>query len=159
MRTILTHEITEHTLKSSAEQLWVYNGLDACVTLEVFEAIEPQLDNQTRATYEFSKSLQGPILEMNMRGVLIDQREVGESLASFERDIATLRENLDYILTESLGIKLNPQSPAQLKHLFYEVMRLPPVRKKNSNGQFTPSVNREALERLKSYFFAQPITN
>lgn len=159
MKIIQTHELTEHTLKSGTEKLWVYNGLDCCVTLEVYEAIEPQLDNQTRATYEFSKALQGPILQMNMSGVLIDQAAVSHSLASYEDDIAKLTKNLNRILFEGLGLTINPQSPTQLKHLFYEVMRLPPVKGKNSNGQWTPTVNRAALEKLKAYFFAQPIIN
>ena len=35
----------------------VYNGLDACVTMEVLDALLPQLDNITASTYAFSKAL------------------------------------------------------------------------------------------------------
>jgi hypothetical protein len=60
---------------SETERLWIYNGLDCCVTLEVLEEILPQLDNLTGGVYALSRALQGPVLEMNMRGVLIDEHE------------------------------------------------------------------------------------
>ena len=73
MKEIKTHELTRANMpKSETEKLWLYNGLDCCVTAEVLETIKPQLDNQTRATYEFEKALMGPVLEMNLRGVKID---------------------------------------------------------------------------------------
>ncbi len=68
MRAIKTAELTPTSLKSESEKLWVYCGLDNCVTLEVFQAMEPQLDNITRATYEFSKALQAPVIEMKTIG-------------------------------------------------------------------------------------------
>jgi DNA polymerase I-like protein with 3'-5' exonuclease and polymerase domains len=157
MKVIRTEELTENSLSSSAEKLWVYNGLDCCVTLEVFEAIEPQLDNTSRATYEFSKALQGPILEMNMRGVLIDPDEVQKSLAAYETDIARLISQFNRLVNEGFGLTINPASPAQLKHLFYDVMRLPVVKKRNTQGGYGPSVDRNALEKLSVHFHAQPI--
>ena len=39
--------------KSETERLWIYNGLDCCVTLEVLEAILPQLDNPPGAPMLF----------------------------------------------------------------------------------------------------------
>lgn len=157
MKVIRTEELTENSLSSSTEKLWVYNGLDCCVTLEVFEAIEPQLDNTSRATYEFSKALQGPILEMNMRGVLIDPDEVRKSLAAYETDIARLISQFNRLVNEGFGLTINPASPAQLKHLFYDVMRLPVVKKRNAQGGYGPSVDRNALEKLSVHFYAQPI--
>ena len=61
--------------KSETERLWIYNGLDCCVTLEVLEAILPQLDNLTGSTYALSLALQAPVLEMNLHGVLVDETE------------------------------------------------------------------------------------
>jgi hypothetical protein len=49
---------------SETIKLWVYNGLDSCITREVFDVIEPQLDNLSRATYEFSqRPFKGPYLK------------------------------------------------------------------------------------------------
>jgi len=159
MRIVKTHELTEHSLRTQTEQLHVYNGLDCCVTLEVFETIVNQLDNETRGTYEFSKALQGPILEMNMRGVLIDQVELQNSLASFEADIKQLTAQLKRIISEGIGIDISPTSPKQLDTLFYEVMKLPPVKKRKPDGTYGRTTDRGALEKLKAYFHAQPIIN
>ena len=75
MKTIDTAALSplDLDLMSEDEKLWVYNGLDCCVTSEVYQAIAPQLDPVTRKTYQFSLALQAPVLEMKLRGVLIDQ--------------------------------------------------------------------------------------
>jgi len=138
---------------------WVYNGLDCCVTLEVFNVIHKQLDNVTASTYAFRRALQAPILEMNMRGILVDKEKRAAVLHDYERDLKILNEGLKEIVYEGLGLELNPNSPKQLLHLFYTVLRIPPVKKRNANGQYVPTVNREALERLDGYFIARPIVS
>ena len=145
MKIIQTADLTAASLTSETERLWVYNGLDCCVTLEVLNVIKPQLTNLTTSSYEFSKSLQGPILEMNMRAVLVDSIARDNAVAAYKRDLDRLQHNLNRLLNEGLGIELNWNSPAQLKHLLYEVLRLPPVRKRNSKGILAPTVNRDAL--------------
>ena len=152
------------------EALHVYNGLDTCITLEVFDVISQYLDNTTRATYEFSKALQAPILEMNMRGVLIDQEFRFTALDEYRADLARVEANLYEILREGIGVepfdggsKSKPskywRSNDKLINLFYEVMQIPPVTKRNDKGQYVPTVNREALEKLKAYHYAEPIVS
>jgi len=137
---------------------WIYNGLDCCLTHEIFDTIEPQLDEHTRATYEFSKSLQAPILEMNMRGVKIDEPARQALITHYEADIRRLESQLRTILAEGLGIAgFNWNSPAQLISLFYTTLSIPPITKRNDKGQYVPTVNREALEKLRNYFHAKPI--
>lgn len=89
MKVIETESLTIGSIKSETEKLWVYNGLDCAVTYEVFEGLRPQLDNVTRATYEFEKDLQGPVLEINMRGIRVDKAE---------------RDRVIHIYEERLGI-------------------------------------------------------
>lgn len=158
MRAIKTENLSALTMPSSeTERLWIYNGLDCCVTSEVLDAIKPQLDNQTRATYEFSKSLQAPVLEMKLRGVLVDQAERDRMIQEFQKDVDTLAGNLYSILKDGIGIEINWRSPLQLKKLLYEVLALPPIKKRNSKGLYEPTVDRHALEQLDAYFLAQPI--
>lgn len=143
---------------SETERLWIYNGLDCCVTSEVLDAIKPQLDNQTRATYEFSKALQAPVFEMKLRGVLVDQVERERMIQEFQKDVDTMAANLESILSEGVGLPgTNWRSPLQLKRLFYEVLALPPIKKRNSKGFYEPTVDRNALEQLDAYFLAQPL--
>lgn len=138
---------------------WVYNGLDCCVTLEILYEIESYLDNTTAATYNFSRMLQAPVMEMSLRGLRVDQRRRNEVLNGLLRDIQTIGDNLNTIISEGIGVQVNWRSPVQLKSLLYDVMGLPPVRKRNAQGKMAPTANREALERLSSYFWAEPICN
>lgn len=143
-----------------AAKEWVYNGLDCCVTLEVLNAITPQLDNTTSATYNFSRELQAPVLEMSMRGLLVDQRKRHEVLSLYREQIERLSEQLDVLVREGVGTSANWRSHAQLKTLLYDVMGLPVQRKRSTTGKFTPTVDRDALEKLvNQYIIAEPIIN
>jgi DNA polymerase-1 len=137
---------------STTENLWIYNGLDCCITLEVLDALLPQLDNLTAGTYEFSRALQAPVLDMNTRGVLVDEEERWRVVAGYSKQIEFLQGQLYTILKEGLGVDINWRSSQQLKHLFYEVLGYAPIKKK---GKIT--VDRDALEKLQLQFLARPI--
>lgn len=161
MRAIKTHELNLLSMPASeTDKLWLYNGLDCCVTAEVFDETAPILDNQTRSTYEFEKSLQAPVLEMKLRGILVDEQTRVEVIDDYEKQKDHISEGLEEILSEGVGIRgLNPNSPAQLKRLFYDVLGLPPIKKRTPKGTYEPTVNRDALEQLSSYFLAEPLIN
>ena len=121
MKVIKTNELNPLTMpQSETEKLWIYNGLDCCVTNEVLHVIKPQLDNQTRATYEFSKELQAPVLEMKLRGVLVDYQLRDKAIAEYEAQMDTLSSNLNYLVREGIGMPggINFGSYKQLKELF-----------------------------------------
>lgn len=159
MKAIKTHLLTpsELALMSDTEKYWIYNALDCCLTAEILNVIKPQLDNLSRATYEFSKSLQAPVLEMRLRGVRVDAEWRTRTIESYSSDLRTIEEQLNRILLEGIGFAINWNSPAQLKKLLYEVLQLPPQKKRNAKGQFTITADRNALEKLETYFNAQPI--
>ena len=156
MRVIYSDELRHDTRLTQDENDWVYNGFDACVTLEILNKLLGYLDETTSAIYTQSRSLQGPVLEMNMRGIRIDKARRSEVLSEFLRGIKFLTEQLDHIVGEVFDMKINWSSPTQLKHFFYDVLQLKPVRKRNAQGIFAPTVNREALEKLQSYLSAEP---
>ena len=138
---------------------WIYNGLDCCVTEEILETLLPQLDDITRQTYQLSLDLQGPVLEMSMRGLLVNQNKRSQVMSSFRRQLMKLEEQLDRIVFEGIGVKLNWRSPTQLKDLLYKTMNLPVQKARNTNGFYEATTNREALEKLSIYFIAEPIIN
>lgn len=154
------------TLDHNARE-WLYNGLDCCVTLEIRDALLPILDPVTRGTYSFSRALQAPILEMATTGILVDQSRRSEVLTLYRKQIAHLDEQLTHLVREGVGFTATDTKPPQkwwrsfdkLKNLLYDVIGLPPVRKRNANGLFVPTVNRDALEKLSDYFIAEPIIN
>lgn len=172
MRIINTGELTENASLDHNAREWVYNGLDCCVTLEIRDALLPQLDNVTRNTYEFSKALQAPVLEMTMRGVLIDQGRRREVLALYNSQITRIEAQLTRIVNEGVGFTNTGnvvskgktarwwRSLDRLKNLLYDVMRLPPIRKRSkATGLYRPVVDRDALEKISGYWIAEPVVS
>ncbi len=132
-----------------------YNGLDCCVTLEVFEQTSQQLDNATGATYAFSRSLQGPVLEMQARGVLVDKARKAEVIDEYMDKMDRLERQLDRIVLEGVGLPtFNWRSPKSLQELFYDHLGLPVQRKRGR-----PTTDRGAREKLAIYQSAECIIN
>ena len=139
---------------------WVYNALDVCVTHEILDEVKSSCDNVTLNTYEFSKSLMAPILEMSLRGTRVDTSQRFTMLNKYQRQHKRLRKHLNRIVLDGVGIDkpdFNYRSPYQLKGLFYGVLGLKPIKARNSHGKYSATVNRDALETLDSYFVARPI--
>ncbi len=154
---------------SSNDTLQVYCGLDNCLTLEILNIVGRPGSNSRPTIYNFARALQGPVLEMNLRGWRINQhkREELRKLlhGRLARLDAILQRYAEAILTNPLDKKatrgnpqrwLNGDSPAQLKKLFYEVMQLK-EQYKIDKGERKLSVDREALEKLELYRLARPV--
>ena len=158
-----TSTLLETTSLSYNEKEWVYNGLDCCVTLEVWQRLAEQIDPVAQKTYDFSRALQAPILEMTTRGVLVDIGRRDEVLHLYNAQVIQLETQLNELIIEGVGWeepRFNTtwwRSPAKLKDLLYGIMSLPPVRKRNAKGAFVPTLNRDALEKLNDYLLAEPI--
>ena len=152
MKIINTSEVSPDAL-TKWERDQVYNGLDCCVTAEVLDVLLPQLDGYTAATYAFSKSLQAPVLEMRLRGVLVDQARKEEVIEEFFQKLDRLERNLDRIVLEGVGMpSFNWRSYLDLRRLFYDYLGIPVIRK---GGK--PTTERDALERMEAYSIAKPI--
>lgn len=148
---------TDQTLPTDFINQWekdqVYNGLDCCVTAEVLEACLPQLDEYTQRTYDFSRSLQAPAMEMSLRGVRVDRIRVAEVIDDLYEKIDTLERNLERIVLEGVGLPhFNWRSNLDLQVLFYERLGIPVQRKRGR-----PTVDRGALEKMEAYTVARPI--
>lgn len=143
------------------EREWIYNGFDAAVTYEVRNALLPQFDECSRATYDFSLAMQGPIMEMTLRGLLVDQNRRGKMLHAIAQDIDRLNNQLMAIVRDGVGYPVTSplwwRSNTQLQELLYKVMGFNPIRKRNANGVYAPTVNRDAIEKLTVNFYAEPI--
>jgi DNA polymerase I len=152
MKIVDTDKVLPGLLKG-IEKDWVYNGLDCCVTYEVLEALLPQLNTNTSRTYDFSRALQGPVLEMRLRGVKIDEKRRAEVREEFSDLIDAAEARLERIVREGCNfVGFNWRATADLRKLFYDIFKIP-VSGKTKTG--TPSVNRDALEKMESYSIAR----
>jgi DNA polymerase I-like protein with 3'-5' exonuclease and polymerase domains len=153
MRIVHTDQVQPTDLKNQWERDQVYNGLDCCITLEVLNVLLPRLDVHTQATYDFSRSLQGPALEMRLRGVLVDQQRKNEVIDEYFEQIELLERNLERIVLEGVGLQyFNWRSNADLQRLFYEKLGIPVIKK---GGR--PTCDRGALEKMEAYLIARPL--
>lgn len=152
---IIDTSITRPDQLDAMEKEWCYNAMDTMITAEVMEVLDKQFDNQTRSTYEFSKSLQGPALEMRLRGVRIDHNRKSEVIDEFYEKIDWLERRLDALAIDGAGLPgFNWRSTKDVQKLFYEHLGIPVIRR-----QGRPTVDRNALERMGSYIVARPFVN
>ncbi len=137
----------------------IYNGLDCCVTLEIFESLFEELCDSpvnVRYTYEMAMAKQAPFLEMSMRGLRIDSAARDTSIREFSVVLDGLRARFDRLCKEIFGTTMNFDSPAQMKTLFYGLLGINEIKARNSKGQYAATVNEEALLKLCQNFWAQP---
>lgn len=142
---------------SPSDREYIYNGLDCCVTLEILHELLSQVDESARLIYQRSLDLRAPVMEMSMRGIRVDLARRDAVKADFQRQHSFISSRLAELFREGFDLSLNYRSGKDMIYFFYEVLGLRPIRKRNANGQFVPTVNRDALERLQVHFWTQPI--
>lgn len=136
---------------SEMEREWVYNGMDCCLTREIHDVISPQLDEHTGPTYDFSRSLQAPALEMSLRGIRVDKYRKEQVIDEYFERIEKLEGQLERIVLEGVGmVGFNWRSNKDLQALFFDELGIPEPRGKRS-------VNRNNLEMMEAYFIARQI--
>lgn len=147
---VATHEID---VEQGSEQ--VYNAMDCCVTHEVFGELRKQIP-QAEPTYSFELAMQGPVLEMMLRGFRVDPGARELAIQDLNRDL----ERLDFVLQKLVnciwGKGINPNSGMQLKDFFYNYLGVIPI-KTWVKGELKFQMNHEVLEKIEDYFQARPI--
>lgn len=139
--------------QDDSESLWVYNGLDTCLTFEIWEKIFPLLDTETYQIYKWEFSAQAVALEMMFRGFRVDREEVHKILQESQEEYNRYLRILDRFAEAVWDAPINPNSPTQLKAFFYEAFGLEPV---TFRGKV--STDRKALEKLmESNLYIRPI--
>lgn len=153
MPLVETHKLNSRSNIENQRQ--IYNGLDCCITVEVLEELQ-NLPIHESQTYDFSRALQAPILDMMLRGIRVDEYERRKGIELLTKRIDRLEYMLMKMAVSMWGKPLNPRSPQQLKDFFYGAMRIPEhhIREK---GKKKVSTNRETLEKLQAYFHVRPI--
>lgn len=162
MRILDTSKLTPDVLARmpDTEKLWVYNGLDCCLTHEIDRELDSVMDPIARATYNLSLALQAPVMEMNMRGVLVDLVARDAAVGSLREDVEKVDRNFDKLCHGVFGQFVNANSPKQVNALFYDWLALSEQRKRNSKGEWTRTSDRDSLEKLAGmYYPAKPFVS
>lgn len=147
MRIIHTHEANPNSIPNAWDKEQIYNGLDCAITLEVFEETINQLDTHTGPIYEFSKALQGPALEMRLRGVLVDRARAAEVVDEYYEQVEQLVHQLETIVFDGVGMPgFNWRSNQDIAALFYGKLEVPEIRRQ---GRVT--CDRDALEKIAAF--------
>jgi len=165
MKIFDTANLDEKTMRvlSSNEASWIYNGLDCCVTAEIYNELTAQLDTEppnVRATYEYALDKLAPIMEMSLRGTRINQQVKEKSIRELQATLDDLDARFQEIMQAVCDEKMNWRSPVQLKNFFYGMMALKEHKARNTKGVYAPTVNQEALEKFAAnYLYARPFAN
>lgn len=131
---------------------WVYNGLDVCVTHEIWGVLRKVLDKDETANKinEFSKSLRAPVFDMERRGMRVDRK----ARLAFKDELGQIKKrlegNLERILRDGVGLQtpFNYRSHPQIKDLLYRTMQFKAIRARDQSGKMAESSNRESLNKL-----------
>ena len=153
MKIISTNEADPSTY-TAMEREWVYNGIDACITGEILDVLLPQLDDDTGPVYDFSRELQGPVLEMRLRGVRIDHARKSGVIDEYFDLLERLERQLEIIVLDGVGLpSFNWRSNDDKRRLFYDALGIPVIRR-----QGRPTVDIAALEKIQTdYLIARQI--
>ena len=164
MPRIATHLLVQGQL-NAADEHSVYNGLDCALTQEIFGVLNKQIkqsnDPSAQLIYNFERGMQAPALSMMQRGFRIDQYQCRLGISQLQKRKAKCEYVLDRFAKAVWGKGLNPGSPKQMQQFFYydPAGLCLPEQHKIEKGSRKVSTNRECLEKLSAYFFAQPIIN
>lgn len=143
--------IAGHEIEVEDANQAIYNGFDCNLTYEIDEARIGLRRNEANYIYPFELGMQGPALEMMLRGFRVDIRAREEAIV----DLQDKANNIDRILSRILGaIKGDfndkfTNSPKQLQHLFYDRMKMKPIQR-FVDGELKRPMNRETLEKLET---------
>jgi len=147
---------------NSDEAANIYNGLDCCVTFEVYERLMEEHDASAqciRDTYAFALAKQAAFLDISMRGLRVDDASRKRAQKELQARLTLLNSRFQRIMVAIFDTEINWNSPTQLKTLFYGSMRIKEVKKRNAQGAYVASVDEKSLQRVALNFYARPLVN
>lgn len=147
---------------SSDEAAWIYNGLDCCVTFEIFEILLVELQDSAdcvKQTYNFALDKQAAFLDISMRGLRVDNESRKRAQKELQVRLTKLNDRFQRIMLALYDTEINWNSPTQLKTLFYGSMRIKEIKKRNTNGAYVSTVDEKALQKIALNFYARPLVS
>lgn len=136
------------------EKLWVYNGLDCCITHQVFGTlgqIKAERKGAADPAYDFERAMFGPAITCMARGLRFDEAEAAYVLEDMKVPYKALQDLLNEISLIVWERPVNHRSPLQLKQFFYEALNIEPIHK-YVKGVVKVDTGREAMEKIRDQY-------
>lgn len=159
MKILNTRGLDDKLLRSFSDDLasWTYNGLDCALTHEITTALQSELESahpDHKATYEFAMRKQPVFIEMMLRGIRVDNVKRHQVINRLTDRINKLDKNFQRLCVGVFDTEINWNSPVQVTTLFYSLLGLKPIRKRNSKGMMAPTTNEAALVKFRLHPYA-----
>ena len=132
------------------EQAAPYCCADADTVLRLREYFEAQLEagQMDRLLEDIEIPLVGVLVDVEWHGIAVDSQRLGELSRRFGSEL----ERIEAAIYDEAGVTFNINSTPQLRHVLFEKLQLP-VLKKTKTG---PSTDAAVLEELASMEFRLP---
>lgn len=147
-------EVLLREMKNNPESARSYASLDAHATFRVYKWLEKSLERQkmTDGTplWAYFQAVEMPFTRVlyncGRRGIMIDVGYLGELSPKIQVDVDELQKELN----KMAGEEVNPRSPLQLRGLFFEKLKLKPVKYTSGgeSGNRQPSTDVHVLTRF-----------
>lgn len=160
----VTLEIDEETEGQLAAGNYANIYFDPQQALVGWPKMSPEERSSTIAassqlTYQFERGMQGPALEMMLRGFRVDLYHRDQAVKRLEEWDEKVENQLNTFSRAVWDKPLNPNSYKQLQEFFYGAMGFP-EQFKFDKGEKKVTTNREALEKLADrYVYARPFVS
>ncbi|GBD31991.1 DNA polymerase I [bacterium HR33] len=143
-------EPSEHQRELFAESQRPVPGRDASVILRLKELFDPQLEALAlrRLLDEIEMPLVPVLVDMEWRGIAVDVAQ----LEALSREFGEELERIERAIYAEAGVEFNINSTSQLRHVLFEKLNLPVI-KKTKTG---PSTDADVLEQLGAMGFTVP---
>jgi len=159
MPVIAAHELSLAEVIAHPFREMIYCGFDSPLTHEINAAFDRELPDGGRPLiYDFERALQGPVLEMQLRGFRVDPSARETAITNTRRKREAAQTILDTLAGAVWDKGVNANSGQQLKDLFYNHMGIRPLAM-SVKGERKEPMDRKILERLEDYFYPRPLVN
>ena len=160
--------VSVHDLSPGEIPIPIYCGLDSCQTFDIDRKTEKEFGGQESLIYAFERGMQGPALEMMLRGFKVDiwerERLTRDAKVKYKA-CEHLLESLVAAIMPDVRLARNkngnltfPNSDTQLRDFFYSHLGITPL-KVFQGGEEKFPMDRKVLERLENHFYARPYVN
>lgn len=129
--------------KQDLDQLYIYNGRDACVQRELRDAQAKDIEEMGSWDTFQHEIAQIPVVHaMSRRGVLIDREEHARLRDKYVAEILRLQAFLDGSAGRAINVKSNPE----MKWLLFDKLGLPIRKRSDKTGD--PSADKDVITEL-----------